>query len=54
MENGPKVDPYDRTADMRDSALLIVKIGPGSEVWYEFRLLDDFIPVWVGGQRAGL
>lgn len=54
MENGLKVDPYDRTADKRYSALLIVKIGPGSEVWCEFRLLDDFTPVWVGGQRAGL
>ena len=54
VENGLKVDPYDSTSDKRDAALLIVKIGPSSKVWCEFRLLDDFTPVWFGGQHASL
>lgn len=54
MRNGLKVDFYERMKDMRDSVLLVVKTGLGSEVWNEFRCLSDFTPVWVGGQRAGL
>lgn len=54
MKNGLKVDFYERMEDMRDSVLLAVKTGLGSEVWNEFRRLSDFTPVCVGGQCAGL
>lgn len=54
MKNGLKVNFYERTEDMRGSVLQVVKTGPGSEVWNEFRRLSDFTPVWVGGQCVGL